>query len=279
MPRFTGFVLRYFRDTNGSLMWMDLDSGIRIVNVYAPGDFRSQKEFFAVLDDHLVGPSRVVLDFGGSNFEVTFRNKVAVDRFLADSATIKVKETGIRYEYRGLRTVSVCVYEYPAEASDKVLSRALEVYGKVQNMSDDNLTGLRITTGNRRARMELRSPVPNIADVDGTSFGASTTALCACVPSDGCRVTKEKCAPRHGAHGASSGGLPHATRLASAAAGITLHTSASRGCIRRQPRGPVCRRSRLRPWLVRRVRARQRLQSRTKGSRAKPLRLHQEKPR
>ncbi|KAL3227104.1 hypothetical protein MRX96_024283 [Rhipicephalus microplus] len=257
MPRFTGFVLRYFRDTNGSLMWMDLDSGIRIVNVYAPGDFRSQKEFFAVLDDHLVGPSRVVLgchveghdgsplrgfarlfagrvpkgttnlelakaflerfkendlksvqDFGGSNFEVTFRNKVAVDRFLADSATIKVKETGIRFEYRGLRTVSVCVYEYPAEASDKVLSRALEVYGKVQNMSDDNLTGLRITTGNRRARMELRSPVPNIADVDGTSFGASTTALCACVPSAGCRVTKEKCAPRHGAHGASSGGPP-----------------------------------------------------------------------
>ncbi|KAL3227105.1 hypothetical protein MRX96_024284 [Rhipicephalus microplus] len=92
-------------------------------------------------------------DFGGSNFEVTFRNKVAVDRFLADSATIKVKETDIRFEYRGLRTVSVCVYEYPAEASDKVLSRALEVYGKVQNMSDDNLTGLHITTGNRRARM------------------------------------------------------------------------------------------------------------------------------
>ncbi|KAL3228356.1 hypothetical protein MRX96_048616 [Rhipicephalus microplus] len=42
-------------------MWMDLDSGIRIVNVYAPGDFHSQKEFFAELDNHLVGPSRVAL--------------------------------------------------------------------------------------------------------------------------------------------------------------------------------------------------------------------------
>ncbi|KAH8008661.1 hypothetical protein HPB51_000526 [Rhipicephalus microplus] len=108
-----------------------------------------------------------VQDFGGSNFEVTFRNKAAVDRFLADSATIKVKNADIRFEYRGLRTVTVHVLEYPADASDRVLSRALEVYGKVLGISDDNLTGLRIESGNRRARMELRSPVPNITDVDG----------------------------------------------------------------------------------------------------------------
>ncbi|KAL3237881.1 hypothetical protein MRX96_048156 [Rhipicephalus microplus] len=61
MPRFTGSVLCYFRDTDGRLMWMDPDSGIRIVNLYAPNDFRSQKDFFAALDNHLVGPSRVVL--------------------------------------------------------------------------------------------------------------------------------------------------------------------------------------------------------------------------
>ncbi|KAH8033283.1 hypothetical protein HPB51_008766 [Rhipicephalus microplus] len=108
-----------------------------------------------------------VQDFGGSNCEVTFRNKVAVYRFLADSAKINVKGSDIRLEYRGLRTVSVRVYEYPADASDQVLSQALEVYGKVHNISNDNLTGLRITTGNQRARMELRSPVPNITDVDG----------------------------------------------------------------------------------------------------------------
>ncbi|KAH8020275.1 hypothetical protein HPB51_025796 [Rhipicephalus microplus] len=56
--------------------------------------------------------------------------------------------------------VSVRVFEYPADASDHVLSRALEVYGKVQSISTDNLTGLRTTTGNRRARMKLRSPCP-----------------------------------------------------------------------------------------------------------------------
>ncbi|KAL3213163.1 hypothetical protein MRX96_007754 [Rhipicephalus microplus] len=108
-----------------------------------------------------------VKDFGGSTFEVTFRNKVTVDRFFADSVTIKVKGTDIRFEYRGRRAVSVRVYKYSADASDKVLSRALEVYGKVQNISNDNFTSLRITTGNRRARMELRSPVPNITHVDG----------------------------------------------------------------------------------------------------------------
>ncbi|KAL3175783.1 hypothetical protein MRX96_000969 [Rhipicephalus microplus] len=96
-----------------------------------------------------------------------FVDYVAVDRFLADSATIKVKGTDTRFEYRGLRTVPVRVYEYPADASDKVLSRALKVYGKVQNISNDTLTGLRITTGNRRARVELCSSVPNITDVDG----------------------------------------------------------------------------------------------------------------
>ncbi|KAL3231824.1 hypothetical protein MRX96_023253 [Rhipicephalus microplus] len=36
---------------------------------------------------------------------------------------------------------------------------------------------------------------------------------------------KGRSAPRRGAHGASSGGIPPATRLASAAVGITLHTS------------------------------------------------------
>ncbi|KAL3255531.1 hypothetical protein MRX96_017435 [Rhipicephalus microplus] len=58
-----------------------------------------------------------VQDFGGSNFEVTFRNKVAVDRFLADSATIMVKGADIHFEYRGLRTISVHVYELQCSAS------------------------------------------------------------------------------------------------------------------------------------------------------------------
>ncbi|KAH8035629.1 hypothetical protein HPB51_007864 [Rhipicephalus microplus] len=61
MSRITGTVLRYFRDSDGRLMSMDLDSGIPIVNMYAPNDYRSQKDFFAALDNHLVGPFRVVL--------------------------------------------------------------------------------------------------------------------------------------------------------------------------------------------------------------------------
>ncbi|KAL3254786.1 hypothetical protein MRX96_017528 [Rhipicephalus microplus] len=206
-----------------------------------------------------------VQDFGGSNFEVTFKSKVAVDRFLADSAIIEVKGSDIRFEYRRLRTVSVHVFQYHADASDYVLSRALEVYGKVQSISTDNLTGLRITTGNRRARMELLSPVPNITMSTSTSFGASTTVSCACVASADYWVTKEV---RHAAvHTVRAvGGIPPATRLASATVGITLHTSASRGCTRRQPSGPVRRRSSLQQWLVQRFRVRQRLRFRQRGA-------------
>ncbi|KAL3255533.1 hypothetical protein MRX96_017437 [Rhipicephalus microplus] len=60
MLHFTGSVLHYFRDSDGPLMSMDLDCGIRIVNVCAPNDYRSQKDFFAELYNRQVGPSRVV---------------------------------------------------------------------------------------------------------------------------------------------------------------------------------------------------------------------------
>lgn len=109
-----------------------------------------------------------VQDFGAGNFEVTFRSKGAVDRFLADSATLKVKEHDIRFEYRGLRTVAVRIFEYPADASDQVLARELKVYGNVLSITVDNVPGFKsVSTGNRRARMEMREGVPNILDVDG----------------------------------------------------------------------------------------------------------------
>lgn len=111
---------------------------------------------------------KCVQDFGAGNFEVTFRSKGAVDRFLADSATLKVKEHDIRFEYRGLRTVSVRIYEYPADASDQVLARELKVYGNVLSITVDNVPGFKsVSTGNRRARMEMREAVPNILDVEG----------------------------------------------------------------------------------------------------------------
>lgn len=111
---------------------------------------------------------KCVQDFGAGNFEVTFRSKVAVDRFLADSATIKVKEQDIRFEYRGLRTVSVRIYEYPVDASDQVLARVLKIYGNVLSISVDSVPGFKsVSTGNRRARMEMREAVPNILDIEG----------------------------------------------------------------------------------------------------------------
>ncbi|KAH7971848.1 hypothetical protein HPB52_003471 [Rhipicephalus sanguineus] len=109
-----------------------------------------------------------VQDFGAGNFEVTFRSKGAVDRFLADSATLKVKEHDIHFEYRGLRTVSVGIFEYPADASDQVLARELKVYGNVLSITVDNVPGFKsVSTGNRRARMEMHEGVPNILDVEG----------------------------------------------------------------------------------------------------------------
>ncbi|KAH7972832.1 hypothetical protein HPB52_017786 [Rhipicephalus sanguineus] len=111
---------------------------------------------------------KCVQDFGAGNFEVTFRSKGAADRFLADSATLKVKENDIRFEYRGLWTVSVCISEYPADASDQVLARELKVYGNVPSISVNNVPGFKsVSRGNRRARMEMREAVPNILDVDG----------------------------------------------------------------------------------------------------------------
>lgn len=62
MPHFEGSVLRHSRDSEGRTLWIDLDCGIRVVNVYAPLRPRSnQAEFFHTLDDILLGPSRVVV--------------------------------------------------------------------------------------------------------------------------------------------------------------------------------------------------------------------------
>ncbi|KAH8009742.1 hypothetical protein HPB51_019053 [Rhipicephalus microplus] len=61
MPRFTGSVLRYARDSDGRVLSVDLDSGVRIVNVYDPAQYGQQKDFFNSLDSCRVGPSCVIL--------------------------------------------------------------------------------------------------------------------------------------------------------------------------------------------------------------------------
>ncbi|KAL1436938.1 hypothetical protein MTO96_049235 [Rhipicephalus appendiculatus] len=109
-----------------------------------------------------------VQDFGAGRFEVTFRTKAAVDRFLADSAKLSFKDSEIQFEFRGLRTTVVRIFGYPADSNDHVLRRGLEAYGKVQDFSVDNVPGFKgISSGNRRARMLMSQPVPNLFKVDG----------------------------------------------------------------------------------------------------------------
>lgn len=61
MPRFRGSVLRHSRDAEGRVLSVDLDSGIRIVNIYAPNRGRDLGAFFKHLDSQLIGPSKLVL--------------------------------------------------------------------------------------------------------------------------------------------------------------------------------------------------------------------------
>ncbi|KAL1429148.1 hypothetical protein MTO96_016592 [Rhipicephalus appendiculatus] len=112
-----------------------------------------------------------VQDFGAGRFEVTFKTKVAVDRFLADSAKLSFKDSEIQFEFRGHRTTVVRVLGYPADSNDHVLWRGLETYGKVQDMTVDNVPGFKgISSGNRRVRMLMSQPVPNLFKVDGKTI-------------------------------------------------------------------------------------------------------------
>lgn len=106
-----------------------------------------------------------VQDFGAGRFEITFKSKGAVDRFLADPA-LKIREVEIRFEYRGVRSKLVRVYGYPLDLPDEPLLAALEAFGKVQGISGDCVPGFSVIgTGNRRIRMEMVRPVPNLLRV------------------------------------------------------------------------------------------------------------------
>lgn len=61
MPHFQGKVLRYSRDNSGRLLVVDLDSGVRLVCVYAPNKGSEQSNFYENLDSHFVGASRVIV--------------------------------------------------------------------------------------------------------------------------------------------------------------------------------------------------------------------------
>ncbi|KAH7981234.1 hypothetical protein HPB49_022484 [Dermacentor silvarum] len=106
-----------------------------------------------------------VQDFGAGRFEVTFKTKAAVDRLSADPA-LKVRDVLIQFEYRGVRTKVVRVFGYPSDLADQALSEGLQVFGKVLGISEVCVPGFpSVGTGNRRIRMEMARPVPNLLRV------------------------------------------------------------------------------------------------------------------
>ncbi|KAH7980469.1 hypothetical protein HPB49_016361 [Dermacentor silvarum] len=103
-----------------------------------------------------------VQDFGAGRFEVTFKSKAAIDCFSANPA-LKVRDLEIQFEYRGVRTKVVKVLGYPSNLPDQALSAWLHVFGKVLGISEECVPRFpSVGTGNRRIRMEMARPVPNL---------------------------------------------------------------------------------------------------------------------
>lgn len=103
-----------------------------------------------------------VQDFSAGRFEVVFKTKAAVDRFLADPV-VEVKEEKVKFEYRGSRAKTVRIFQYPLEESDEELKRVLVAYGTVHAMQRETIPGFAdFWSGTRRVRMDMQRPVPNL---------------------------------------------------------------------------------------------------------------------
>ncbi|KAH7951104.1 hypothetical protein HPB52_004735 [Rhipicephalus sanguineus] len=108
---------------------------------------------------------KCVQDFGAGRFEVTFATKAAVERFL-DQSVVKVRNEEVKFEYRGVRVKTVRVLSYPADASDSALLNGLAAYGKVLGVDYEHVPDFKtVLTGNRRVRLEMARPVPNLLPV------------------------------------------------------------------------------------------------------------------
>ncbi|KAH7968495.1 hypothetical protein HPB52_009014 [Rhipicephalus sanguineus] len=108
---------------------------------------------------------KCVQDFGAGRFEVTFATMAAVERFL-DQSVVKVRNAEVKFEYRGVRMKTVRVLGYPADASDSALLNGLAAYGKVLGMDYEHVPEFKtVLTGNRRVRVEMARPVPNLLPV------------------------------------------------------------------------------------------------------------------
>lgn len=106
-----------------------------------------------------------VQDFSGGRFEVVFKTKAAVERFLADPV-VEIREEKVRFEYRGSRAKVVRIFQYPLEEPDEELRKILGAYGQVHGMQRETIPGFAdFVSGTRRVRMDMVQPVPNLIKV------------------------------------------------------------------------------------------------------------------
>ncbi|KAK8778425.1 hypothetical protein V5799_020234 [Amblyomma americanum] len=81
-----------------------------------------------------------VQDFGGGRFEVTFKSKPAVQRFLSDPV-IEVRGTAVHFAYRGTLSTVVRVFGFPVDIDVAELRGALEKYGPVESIALEYVPG------------------------------------------------------------------------------------------------------------------------------------------
>lgn len=103
-----------------------------------------------------------VQDFGAGRFEIFFKNRTAVERFLS-SPVVTVRDQEVRFEYRGSQAKVVRVLHYPNDQPDEALCRAIGVYGQVHSCSKESVTGFPgVWSGVRRMRVDMNRAVPNL---------------------------------------------------------------------------------------------------------------------
>lgn len=76
----------------------------------------------------------------------------------------------MQFEYRGTRVKVVRVFGYSAEHQDIELTKAMEKYGKILSVTRESVPGFpSVTTGIRRVKIEMKSPVPNFLEIIDTT--------------------------------------------------------------------------------------------------------------
>ncbi|KAH9372077.1 hypothetical protein HPB48_015779 [Haemaphysalis longicornis] len=72
-----------------------------------------------------------VQDFGAGRFEIFFKSKSVVERFLNNPA-ITVREQDVRFDYRGSQAKAIRMLHYPNDQPDEALCRALGSLGRMR---------------------------------------------------------------------------------------------------------------------------------------------------